>query len=42
MKQSGLLIAIGDDEPGAIPNLKIFDLDKPDNDGNPSLIRYKL
>ena len=39
LKRSGLFLALGEDDPGINPYLKVYDLDKLDKAGNPSLLR---
>ena len=39
LKRSGIFLAIGEDDPGINPYLKVYNLDKPDKNGNPSLVR---
>ncbi len=40
MKQSGIVTVVGEDEPaGVCPYLKVYNLDKPDKSGYPSLLR---
>lgn len=39
MRQSGLVVVVGEDDPGINPYLKIYNLDRPDKSGCPVLVR---
>ena len=39
LKTSGFLLAVGEDEAGHHPYLKVFDLDTIDKSGAPTLVR---
>ena len=39
MRQSGLVVVIGEDDVGVNPYMKVYNLDKPDKSGCPTLVR---